>query len=563
MGVINWNRIEGNYMKKRLFLKCLALFLCGAFLVTIVGCSSQGSDKILSYSLTADPKNLDPQTANGADALLIIDNIFEGLYRKDAQGNLVLGAASSCEINEDGTEYRFVLPFDVTWKYYAPGNAVSEDQTITAKVTAHDFVYAFERLFDPQTNAPSASDYYCIKNAQAVKEGKLPPSELGVQALDDYTLMFTLSAPNPLFEELLAEPAAKPCNQEFFEGTTGRYGLSRETLLCNGPFYVSEWSNANDNDYVRIRKNDLYHDPDSVVSAGANLTVRSNDAAIASFEKGDIDSISLSADDYQMIKGTKYPTTAYQNTVVGILLNPTEEHFANDNIRKAFAMDINRDDFASTLTEDQLPAAAIVPPSVKLDGVPYREQAGDSLAPAYNPEQARSLLEQGMAQLKKVNKNVSDLNSLTLLAPEEAALPVQKILQTWQKDLGVYMKTEILPQDEYQQRLKSGDYSCAVVTVSSSKDSPASILEQFETNSSSGYSCGLSSYDNALNQASKQTQLSEVTNAYLQAESLLLNSGGFIPIYYQQSYFITQNNIDGLFFDNANERLYFQNARKK
>ena len=554
--------IEDKRMKRNILLKSCAIFLCIAVVFSVSGCSKSGSGEIISYSISADPKNLDPQTATSSDALIIIDNVFEGLYKKDAQGNLVLGAANSCEKSEDGLTYKFTLPTDISWKYYAEDNKVSEDKTITSKVTAHDFVYAFTRLFDPQTNAPSASDYYCIKNSQAVKEGKLTASQLGVKALDDYTIEFTLSSPNPSFEELLAQPAAAPCNQEFFESATGRYGLSRETLLTNGPFYVSEWSNNEDSSYVRIRKNSFYKDIASVVPAGANLTVRSDDAAISSFKKGDIDALSVNASDYHEINGEKYPSIAYQNTVVGILFNPKEEHFANPNVRKAFALDVNRDNFASSLSQDQIAASAVVPPSSTIGGSSYREQAGDSLAPEYDPNQARSLLEQGTEQLKKVNKKIADFNTLTILVPEEAAVVVQKILQLWQKDLGVYLKTEILPQSEYQQRLKSGDFSCAVVAISGSSSSPTSVLKQFETDSSTGYCCGLSEYDNILAKAAKQSSISDAVGCYKQAESLLLNDGVFIPMYYQQDYFLTQSNIENLLFDDAGGTLYFQYTKK-
>lgn len=550
-------------MKRNIFLRGFALLLCGTFLLTTTGCSDSGTGEVISYSLTANPKNLDPQTATGTDALLLVDNIFEGLYKKDADGNLVLGAAESCEKSDDGLEYRFTLPSDVRWKYYTTDNKTSGDQEITANVTANDFVYAFTRLFDPNTNAPSASNYYCIKNAQAVKEGKLPSSELGVTAENDTTLVFTLSSANPLFEQLLAEPPAKPCNQQFFEQTTGRYGLSREAILTNGPFYVSEWSNDSENTYVRIRQNNFYHDLDSVFAAGANLTVRTTDDAITAFTKGDIDSVSVNASDYGRIKGSKYPTTTYQNTVVGILLNPKEEHFSNDNIRKALALDMNREDFSATLTQDQLLADAIVPPSIHLGDASYREQVGTGLAPNYDPDQARSLFNQGTAQLQKANKNLAAFNTLTMLVPEEAAAPAQKILQLWQKDLGIYLKTEILPQDEYLKRLSSGDFSCAVIQVSSVEDNPSSILNQFCTDTSGDYSCSDPAYDKLLNAVAEQTQISGQADIYRQAEELLLDSGLFLPIYYQQNYFLTQSNIENLLFDAPSGRLYFQYTLKK
>ena len=80
---------------------------------------------------------------------------------------------------------------------------------------------------------------------------------LGVRADSDYTLEITLSQPNRQLPELLASSAAMPCNQAFYESTRGRYGLDVDTLMSNGPFYVSIWNNDT---AIALRRSEVYRE---------------------------------------------------------------------------------------------------------------------------------------------------------------------------------------------------------------------------------------------------------------------------------------------------------------
>lgn len=73
-------------------------------------------------------------------------------------------------------------------------------------------------------------------------EGTAQP--LGVSASGDYTLVIRLTEADPLFLQRLADPAAFPCKEDFYNESKGRYGLSTQTLLSNGPFVVKSWDNS-------------------------------------------------------------------------------------------------------------------------------------------------------------------------------------------------------------------------------------------------------------------------------------------------------------------------------
>ncbi len=124
---------------------------------------------------------------------------------------------------------------DRYWFYDANQDDVVDDDE-TWKVTASDYAYAFQRIFDPQTQSPYTTMFSCLQNADAVQSGQLDPSEIGVRAVSDTELQFTLSRPDAEFLSNLASTAAMPCNENFFQQTKGRYGLDKESVASCGAF---------------------------------------------------------------------------------------------------------------------------------------------------------------------------------------------------------------------------------------------------------------------------------------------------------------------------------------
>ena len=112
-------------------------------------------------------------------------NTMEGLYRLDKDNKPIPAAAESSTKSEDGKKYTFKLRKDAKWSNGDP-------------VTAKDFVFAWQRLVDPNTAAEYAFIMYYIKNAEAINEGKAPVATLGVKAVDDYTLEVELERSSTL-----------------------------------------------------------------------------------------------------------------------------------------------------------------------------------------------------------------------------------------------------------------------------------------------------------------------------------------------------------------------------
>ncbi|MDE5853424.1 MAG: peptide ABC transporter substrate-binding protein [Oscillospiraceae bacterium] len=546
-----------NFFKK---IVCLSLVFAFLFLS---GCSGDSVGELLSYSLSNDPKNLDPQTASDPGAIMIINNIFEGLYRRTLQDTFELGSASKVEVSSDGKTYCYTIKDNVKWKYYTNDNKMEDGKLIDAKLTADDFLFGFQRLMDPKVSTPYSSDYYFIKNAKKVKEGELPLSELGVRVNEEGQFILEVEHKTPLMEELLSSAPAMPCNKDFFYSTKGRYGAKGSMMISNGPFFLSAWFNTDDSKFVRIRANDKYYDANSVVPLGVNLTVRKQSEAYNKYKSHDIDTAIVNNEQFMDGKLYLHSYQQFQNSVVGIGFNQNKEQFANEKIRTALATAVDRDGFSSVLQQDQLIAKAIVPKSVTIGSTNYRAYVGDDACPIYDSKKAKALLDVGLAEIKSKNKKINDLNSMSILVSEKMSAVVEQTLQNWQRDLGVFLKIDAQPEKEYNKKLKSGEYDCAVMTFTSDADNPSSILGKFSNKSSANFTnSNIPNYQKMLDNASVQESLDSMAREYYNIEQEICNKGNFIPIYYQAEYFV-YHNLKDIIFDQGSRQFYYMYAANK
>src|SRR5271156_4147703 len=141
----------------------------------------------------AEPDTLDPHLASTQYECNILGDLFLGLMTEDAGGNPVPGAATGFTASADGLVYTFKLR-DHLWSDGTP-------------VTAHDYVYSYRRMLDPKTAAQYAAILYPIANAEKINSGKLPPSALGVRALDDRTLQVAFEIEVPYIAQLFSHYA--------------------------------------------------------------------------------------------------------------------------------------------------------------------------------------------------------------------------------------------------------------------------------------------------------------------------------------------------------------------
>lgn len=440
-----------------------AVFLCLILAFMLTGCLSEEEEIV--YSLAAGPVNLDPQLAQGEDADFVIRHLFEGLITV-RDGEITPAAAESWEVSADGKTYTFRLRSDAAWSDGEP-------------LTAQDFVFAFARLFDPQTHAPAATDFIAIKGAAERLRGEDVP--VGVSA-DGNTLTFALREPDNRFLYLLTTAPASPCREDFFLDTHGRYGLEKAAILGNGPFYLSTW----DKEYLRLRG-------------------RKDTPAAETVLRLDIGGSETSAEWVQ--------TDGEGETLVyGLLFHQADALFSEKSVRQALFYDLP--DFLDA-------PQSVLPPSLR-----------QGMAPLELPQQdistARQLFQDG------VSAAGGDAYGRSILISEESGLAEDfaSLAQIWQRDLGFFLSVELLPERELRDRVEAGEYDCALTPLYPEYAHPAGVLSGF-TSDSRKNPCGYqnAAYDALLLDAVRENDPARAAALYMEAEQLLVDDGVFLPLY--------------------------------
>jgi len=207
------------------------------------GSSAPAAENVLRIGNGAEPQTLDPHRAEGVPESNILRDLFEGLVGEAPDGTLVPGAAQSWTISEDGLVYTFILREDARW---SNGDAV----------TAADFEFGLRRSVDPATLSRYSSILFPIVNAEAVINGELPTTELGVRALDKYTLQIELNSPTAYLLGLLTHSTTYPVHRESVAAGGERFARPG-SLVGNGAYQLSEWTVQS---HVRLDRNPYYWD---------------------------------------------------------------------------------------------------------------------------------------------------------------------------------------------------------------------------------------------------------------------------------------------------------------
>lgn len=156
--------------------------------------SNLADEQVLNLVEIAELPTGDTALATDTVSFTVFNQINEGLYRLDKDSQPIPALASEeAVISEDGLEYSFKLQEGAKWSNGDP-------------VTAQDFVYAWQRIVNPDTAAPYSYLFDGIKNAAAIMEGEVDKETLGVEAVGDYEFKVTMEKPVPYFISLMAFP---------------------------------------------------------------------------------------------------------------------------------------------------------------------------------------------------------------------------------------------------------------------------------------------------------------------------------------------------------------------
>ncbi|WP_201799110.1 peptide ABC transporter substrate-binding protein [Rhodoferax aquaticus] len=296
----------------------------------------------------SEPETLDPALAEGVPANNIIRDLFEGLTATNGAGTTVPGVAESWKQTND-TTWVFTLRKNAKW---SNGDAV----------TAEDFIYGIRRFVDPKTASQYASTYgIFIANGKEVVEGKVPPTELGIKALDKYTLEIKTPYPVSFIPELMSNLQLGPVHKATIE-KFGKEWTKPGNIVGNGAFTLADWQV---NSKIVLAKSAQYWDAKNVqLTKFTYLPVEDGNNDVKLFESGENDFV------YQLPPGTyekykaQYPKEIHNSPMLGLRYysyQTTDPLLKDVRVRKALSMVIDRNILAEKVTADgQVPAYSVI-----------------------------------------------------------------------------------------------------------------------------------------------------------------------------------------------------------
>ena len=356
------------------------------------------------------PISLDPRVGGDEDSEKLLELLFEGLMRLDKDGLPAYAIAQSHEVSPKLKQYVFKLR-ETKW---SNGD----------RVTAYDFEYSWKKILSPDFSTPFAYLFYPIKNAKYAKEGRVPLAEVGVKAVDDYTLIVELEHPTPYFLDLLAFPLYAPVNHRVDKIHPNWAVEEGKGYVCNGPFLLKQRSAVRGFELVR---NPLFWDAQRIHLDQISITQNNNHTAVQMFKDDEIDWFGPPFNYWDSSTGNGGRESVEKISVPRIfwfVFNVGKFPFTNTKLRQAFAYALDRKILIETLGYGGSPALTPLP-------LAHTRLQGKELFDG-NKQLAVQLFEEALAEL----------------GLKKSDFPVVKVIHAWSE---VRNKTALLIKKQWEE----------------------------------------------------------------------------------------------------------------
>ena len=268
-------------MKSKKWLLTAGVVLSTTALLVACGKADKEADAptTFSYVYAVDPASLDYSIATRTSTTDIIGNVVDGLMENDQYGNVIPSLAEDWSVSKDGLTYTYKLRKGVKW-YTSEGEEYAE-------VTAHDFVTGLKHVADGKSDGVSLIQN-SIKGLDAYMTGETNDfSTVGVKALDDYTVEYTLNKPESFWNSKVTTATMLPVNEEFLKASGKDYGaVTPAGILYNGPYILKTLTSKS---LIEYEKNPNYWDKEKVKIEKIKLTYydgSDQESLIRSFSSG-------------------------------------------------------------------------------------------------------------------------------------------------------------------------------------------------------------------------------------------------------------------------------------
>ncbi len=475
---------------------------------------------------------------------------YDGVYEAEV--------VDTWEVDETGTVYTYHLK-ETNWSDGTP-------------ITADDFAYYLLAQLDPNMGSANASTLittYGFVNAEAYYNGECDVSEVGIQALDDYTLQLTLEEPKADFDG--TNITVYPLDADFVAEQGEALGGTPENYMCSGPYVLTDWTYGSSLTY---EKNDewLYADEQFPVQTVTMLQATDANTSVSMFESGEADMILTVDDDYLDIL-SDYLVYDVSGSVRAVQLNTTGQGDAekaallsNLNFRNALSYALNRDAIVQAVSPTDTainrylfePMAGNTPESLFQDDYPV-----ESVPLEGDAEQAKAYLQAALDELGYASAD--ELPELSYLTFENDSyrLMAETLVDQWNQVLGLdNISIELKPIPDAIQSMMSYQYDIYYTSLGVGS-TPSTFMNYWITGGSvndvAANGTNLFSnaeFDQLVDEASTTMDREARMGLYAQAEQILIDEAPLIMISAPGNYAAVADYVDGFVYnalDNAIE----------
>ena len=457
-------------------------------------------------------------------------HIWDCLVKSDSETNqTVPAAAESWTVSEDGLTWTFNLRQGQYW--------VNSKGEKVAEVTAKDFVFGWSELQNP---------------SNACEYAEFPQAIDTAVALDDYTLQVTLKYYVGYFLQTVKFEVMVPIYEPFYtEVGADNYGTSPETLLYNGPFYMTEWKLENS---VVIEKNPYWYNADQVELQKIYWDKYTDtNTRLNAFMAGELDVCDLTGEQLELMKADGYEAISYNGGYsYWYWVNVTDETMSNLNLRQAISAALDRTTIINTVLKDSSEPSQCA--TLGISGV-NTDTFGEAVVAAnggslYNPvadaDAASTYLAAAMAEM-----GVTDASqiSVTLLTSEGTQNEMMSALvqEMLQKTLGITVEIDVQTITEARRRRNALEFQMFFGGWGPDYNDPKTDLELFtSTNGNNHTGYANPEYDALIEATDSELDATAREQLFIQAELMVQRDLPVIPIYWKvDSYVVSEKMVSG------------------
>lgn len=370
--------------------------------------------------------------------------VFEGLTRLNLEGEYELAGAEKVDISPCEMRYTFTLRKNC----YSNGEPV----------TASDYEYAWKKAISPKSNCAKAFSFYCIKNAENIKNGSTSLENFGVTARDDRTLVVDLEYPAPYFLKLVASSLFAP------------FKTKGNEVFLNGPYTIDEWQHE---DYFTLKVNPFFWDKGRIQVPKVKVCIIEDPNTVFSlYQSGEVDLIGgpfnlISSDilSAEIPKGTFLKEGNHSSLPFWVYLNTESFPLSSPYIRRALGYAVNREEISRHVLVGDDPL---------FTPFPNTQLSEESVH--YDPVKAKQLFEKGLEELGLTKETFPTLklSSCSYIFHRKFAEYAQ---EQWRHTLGIQVDLDVQDWATFYSNLAKGNYQLGGIIFCSEYDDPLAYLE--------------------------------------------------------------------------------------